>query len=111
MGMSAKISDARVTPRKMRPLCNAIRGKSAAEAIVLLTHQTRRGAKVLLKLVKSAMANAGQKGNVDVDHLYIKELLCDKGMTLKRWMPRARGSASPILKRSSHIKVVLGERT
>lgn len=111
MGMTAKISHAHVTPRKMRPLCNAIRGKDVGQAIVLLTHNNRRGAKVLLKLVKSAISNAGQRGSVDVDRLYIRELLCDKGTTLKRWMPRARGSATPILSRRSHVKVVLGERT
>ena len=71
----------------------------------------RKAAVPLLKLVRSAVANADRKGGVDVDNLYIRELLCDQGVTMKRWLTRAKGSASPILKRSSHLKVVLDEFT
>jgi large subunit ribosomal protein L22 len=64
----------------------------------------------LLKLVKSAVASANQKGGVDIDTLVVKELLVDKGPTMRRWMPRARGMATPILKRTSHVKLVLSEK-
>jgi len=67
-------------------------------------------AKPLSKLVKSALVNATQAKGVDVDNLYIKELRVDGGPSMKRWLPRARGSASKILKRTSHITVVLGEK-
>ena len=61
------------------------------------------------KLIKSAMANAQQEGNVDVDKLQIAEVYCDEGTTLKRWRPRAQGRVYPILKRTSHISVALRE--
>ncbi|MBI4212278.1 MAG: 50S ribosomal protein L22 [Deltaproteobacteria bacterium] len=110
MTVQAILRNVRMSPRKVRPLCNEVRGKAAASAVAFLSHSPRRAAKPLLKLVRSALANANQKGGVDVDNLFIKEVVCDQAPTLKRWMPRAKGSASPILKRSSHIKVVLQEK-
>lgn len=106
----AKLKYLRMTPRKMMTVANNIRGKQVQFAIDYLTFCRRRAARPLLKLVKSAVANASHKGGVDIDNLYIKELLVDKGPTMRRWMPRARGMATPILKRTSHVKLVLAER-
>ncbi len=106
----ASIKYVRMTPRKMMAVANNIRGKQVQAAIDYLTFCNRRAARPLLKLVKSAVANASVKGGIDVDNLYVKELLVDKGPTMRRWMPRARGMATPVLKRSSHVKLVLAEK-
>ncbi len=110
MAAQASMKHVRITPRKMRVVCKQIRGRNAQDVVEYLTHCRRRAAAPLLKLLKSALANAEQKGGVDLDNLYVKELLCDKGSTLKRWMPRARVKARPVLKRSWHVKVVLDEK-
>ncbi|MFH0799869.1 MAG: 50S ribosomal protein L22 [Pseudomonadota bacterium] len=110
MASSARLKMVRMTPRKMRVVANQIRGKRAQEAIDFLTFCRRSAARPLLKLIKSAVANADQKGGMDIDNLYVKELLVDGGPTMKRWMPRAKGSATPILKRSSKVSVILDEK-
>lgn len=110
MAVKARIKMIRITPRKMRIVANYVRGKDVQKAIDFLTFCKRRAARPLLKLIKSAVANADQKGGIDLDNLFIKELLVDKGPTMKRWMPRARGMATPILKRTSRVNVVLDER-
>lgn len=109
MSVSAKTRYVRITPLKMRMVANQIRGMKAGKAVEYLTFCKRRAARPLLKLVKSALANADQKGDMDLDNLVISELMVDQGPTFKRWMPRARGMASPILKRTSHVTVVLKE--
>jgi len=100
----------RMTPRKVRVVANAVRGKRVQEAIDLLAFSKRSAARPLLKLIKSAVANADQKGGMDLDNLFVKELLVDAGPTMKRWMPRARGSATPVLKRTAKISVTLDEK-
>lgn len=106
----ARIKYLRMTPRKVRVVGNQIRGKGAQSAIDYLNFCRRRAARPLVKLVKSAVANATQKGGMDIDNLYIKELQINAGPIMKRWMPRARGMATQILKRSSHVTLVLDEK-
>ena len=110
MVSNARLKMVRMTPRKVRVVAGYVRGKGVQEAIDFLTFCKRRAARPLLKLVRSAVANANHKGGVDVDNLYIKELLVDSGPTMKRWMPRAKGSATPILKRTAKISVSLAEK-
>lgn len=110
MSVKARIKLIRMTPRKMRVVANEIRGKDVQKAVDFLTFCKRRAARPLLKLIKSAIANADQKGGIDIDNLYVKELLVDAGPTMKRWMPRARGMATQILKRTSSVSVMLDER-
>lgn len=110
MSVKARIKLIRMTPRKMRVVANEIRGKDVQKAVDFLTFCKRRAARPLLKLIKSAVANADQKGGIDIDNLYVKELLVDAGPTMKRWMPRARGMATQILKRTSSVSVMLDER-
>lgn len=110
MSVKARIKMVRLTPRKVRVVAGNVRGKNVQEAIDYLTFCRRRPARPLLKLIKSAVSNADQKGGMDIDNLYISELLVDKGPTMKRWMPRARGMATPILKRTSRISITLDER-
>lgn len=110
MAAKARIKMIRMTPRKMRIVANQVRGKNAGEAIDLLTFCKKSAARPLLKLIKSAVANANHKGGVDVDNLFVKELLVDSGPTMKRFMPRAKGSATPILKRTSRVCVTVEEK-
>ena len=101
----------RITPRKIRLVSDLVRGKSLNEALTILKFSSRkRTAKTISTLLESAMANAGQKGRVDVDNLFVKSLLVDQGPTMKRFASRAKGQGMRILKKTSHITVVLAER-
>jgi large subunit ribosomal protein L22 len=92
-------------------LADEIRGKGINEALNYLRFSPRkRTATLLFKLVKSAAANITQKGTVDVDTLIVKQVLIGQGPTLKRFRPRAKGSAFKINKKTSHISVTLAER-
>lgn len=111
MEVSAKISFVRITPRKMGLIADQVRGKPINAALTTLQFSPRkRTAGVIHKLIKSAAANAVQKQTVDIDTLFVKEILVGKAPTLKRFRPRAKGSASPILKRACHVSVVLAEK-
>lgn len=100
----------RVTSRKARLVLDLIRGKDVAEAMGILKLIPNKAAKITLKVVKSAIANASHNFQMDENKLYVKECYADEGITMKRFMPRAKGSASPIMKRTSHITVVVNER-
>src|ERR1700690_1960347 len=111
MQVSAKVSFVRITPRKMGLIADEVRGKSINEALTFLKFSPRkRTAHVLYTLLKSAAANADQKGTVDVDTLFVKTILVGQGTTLKRFRPRAKGSAFRINKKTSHVSVPLAER-
>lgn len=108
----AKVSFIRITPRKVGLLANEIRGKGINDALSFLKFSpSKRTAFVLTTLLKSAVSNASQKQTVDVDTLVIKALLIGQGPTLKRFRPRAKGSAFKINKKTSHITVELAEGT
>jgi large subunit ribosomal protein L22 len=115
MEAKAKARFVRVTPQKARRVVDLIRGKQAGEAVAVLKFAPQSAAEPVLKTVQSAIANAveGAKRNserLDEADLYISEVFVDEGPTLKRFRPRAQGRASQILKRSSHITVVVAER-
>ena len=111
MQVTAKVSSVRITPRKMGLLADEVRGKSINEALTYLRFSPRkRTAGVLFTLLKSAVANADQKGTIDVDTLFVKTILVGQGTTLKRFRPRAKGSAFRINKKTSHVSVTLAER-
>ena len=105
----AKLSNVRVSPRRARLVVDLIRGKKVGEAINALEFANKKTAPVLKKLILSAVANAKDLSKVDVDELFVKRAWVDEGRTLKRFMPRAQGRATPIRKRHSHITVVLDE--
>ena len=86
-----------------------VRGKKVEEALNMLAFAPQKGARILKKLLDSAVANAEQNADVDVDNLFIKRIYADEGPTLKRFRPRAQGRATRIRKRSSHLTVVLDE--
>ena len=100
----------RIAPRKTRLVVDVIRGKNVGEAFSILFNTSRGASPVVAKVLKSAVANAENNLGLDVEKLYVKETFVDEGPTLKRFRPRAKGSASEILKRTSHITVVVAER-
>ena len=107
---SAKLSYARVPVQKACFVLDAIRGKSVEEAIGILTYNPRYASAVILKLVKSAMANAENNNGMSVDNLYIEECYASNGPIMKRIRPRAQGRAYRIEKRMSHITIVLDQK-
>lgn len=107
--MRATLQTYRQSPRKVRLLADLIRGKKVSDALVRLQFADKRGAPIVAKLLKSAVANASNIANASSDNLFIKEVQVNQGVTMKRSMPRARGSASRINKRTSHINIVLAD--
>ena len=106
----------RQSPYKMRLVIDQIRGKDVNEALALLTFSKKHAAKQISKTLKSAVANAEQAARatnsaLDVDSLYIKHAIINEGPKLKRFMPAAQGRATPIQKRTSHVEIVVSERT
>lgn len=100
----------RISPRKVRIVIDNIRGKDVAEALAILKFTPKAAAPVITKVVKSAVANAVHNFEMDDSNLFIAEAYVDAGPTMKRAQPHQRGRAFPILKRSSHITIVLRER-
>jgi len=105
--MKASISNYRQSPRKVRLVASAIAGKSVPVALTSLQFLDKRASEVIEKLLASAVANAKNTFQMDPKDLIVKECRVDAGVTLHRIMPRARGSAAPIKKRSSHILITL----
>jgi large subunit ribosomal protein L22 len=99
----------RIAPRKARLVTELIKGKQVEEALTILRFVPKKAARLVDKTLRSAVANAEQNPNIDVDTLYIKRIFVDGGPTLKRWRARAMGRATKIIKRTSHITVILDE--
>ena len=110
MEAKATLRYIRISPRKVDILCDLIRGKSVAQAMNILALTPKAAAEPLAKLVKSAAANAENNHGMNTDKLYVKEVHVGPGPIMKRVMPRAQGRAFRILKRTSHITLVLGEK-
>ena len=100
----------RIAPRKARLVADLVRGKNLVDALIILANTNKAASPIIDKVVKSAAANAVNNHVMDEETLYIKEILVNEGPTLKRFRPRAKGSASPINKRTSHISVTLAEK-
>ena len=100
----------RISPQKARLVADVVRGMDAGKALTTLRFMPKKGAGLIRKVLESAVANADQMGSVDVDTLYVKKIFIDGGPMLKRFSPRAQGRAMRILKRSSHIIVIVDEK-
>lgn len=100
----------RIAPRKVRVVMDLIRGKNVADAFAILKFTPKAGAEVIEKVLKSAVANAENNFDMNVDKLYVSSAFVDQGPTLKRIHPRSRGQAFSILKRTSHVTVVVAEK-
>lgn len=106
----AKVSYARISSRKVKTVIDLIRNKNVGEALAILKFTPKAAADIVEKLLNSAIANAENNHEMDVEKLYVAEIFANQGPTLKRVMPRAKGRAFRIRKRTSHITVVLDER-
>ena len=110
MKQTATLHFLRMAPRKVRLVADLIRGMSVNEAEAQLLYERRRAAKPLLKLLRSAIANAKATKSLEAEGLFIESVSVDQGPMLKRSLPRARGSASPIQKKMSHVKLTLAQK-
>jgi len=110
MEVKAEAKDTGISPRKVRPLVDMVRGKKVDEALTLLQFTPTPAAQLVAKLVKSAVANADTTFQMEPADLKIVRIFADEARTLKRYRARSRGRTSPILKRSSHITVFVAEK-
>ncbi|MDO8575352.1 MAG: 50S ribosomal protein L22 [bacterium] len=108
--INASLNNHRQSPRKVRLVVNLVKGQSVERALFTLENTAKKASKELIELIKSASANAKNNFNLDPKDLFIKEFRVDGGVTLKRSMPRARGSASRINKRTSNVLIVLAPK-
>ncbi|MDP6859320.1 MAG: 50S ribosomal protein L22, partial [Verrucomicrobiales bacterium] len=115
MEFRAEYKNAKVSPKKARDVAREIQGMQVSDAINTLTFTPRKAARFLNKTLKSAVANATNISeekpdlNVDIEELRVKEAVVNDGRTLKRYKPRARGSAGPIRKRQSHLTIIISD--
>ena len=100
----------RIAPRKVRVVMNLIRGKDIADAFAILKFTPKVGAEAIEKVLKSAVANAENNFDMNIDKLYVSTAYVDQGPTLKRIHPRSRGQAFKILKHTSHITIIVEEK-
>ncbi|MCF7847369.1 MAG: 50S ribosomal protein L22 [Kiritimatiellales bacterium] len=110
MEVSATTKYVRMSPTKARDLAGAIKGLPVADALRITEFNARKAAVQIGKTLKSAIANAENNEGLSVDNLFVKEAVVNGGPVLKRWRPRARGMASPIQKKTSHITIVLTDK-
>jgi large subunit ribosomal protein L22 len=99
----------RISPQKVRQLIDSVKGKPVEDGLNLLKFMPQKAASIVEKTIRSAVANADQLSNIDVDSLVIQNITANQGPTLKRFRARARGRGTRILKRTSHITVILSE--
>ncbi len=110
METKATAKTVRIAPRKVRLVIDLIRGRDVKEAQAVLMFTPRGASPIILKVLNSAIANAENNENANIDHLYVKECYVSEGVSLKRLLPRAKGQGDIIQKRTSHITVVVAER-
>ena len=109
MEVAAKLLGARVSAQKARLVADQVRGKPVEEALDTLTFSPKKAARIMKKVLESAIANAEHNDGLDVDELKVATVYVDEGPTMKRIKPRAKGRADRILKRSCHITIKVGE--
>ncbi len=100
----------RVSPRKMKPIADLVRGKNAKEALAILKYTPRKGARVFLKVMKSAIANAENNHEMALDNLYVSQIYANQGPVMKRFKAGSMGRANPIKHRTAHIGVAVAEK-
>jgi len=100
----------RISPRKVKPIADLVRGKSVDEAKAILKFTPRKGAKILLKVLESAVANAENNYDMNADELFVSEVYANQGPSMKRFKAGSMGRANPILHRTGHVGVVVKEK-
>tara|TARA_B100000989_G_scaffold44008_1_gene28009 strand:- start:9 stop:341 length:333 start_codon:yes stop_codon:yes gene_type:complete len=110
MEIISKANSVRISPKKLRKVANLVRGLNVNKALNSLSHMDEKGASIVLKTLTSAVANAGNSDDFDVDmnSVSVKAITVDEGPALKRFRARAQGRANRIKKRTSHLKIVIG---
>ena len=109
MEVTARLKGARLSAQKARLVADQVRGKGVEEALQILSFSPKKGAGIIKKVLNSAIANAEHNEGADVDELKVSTIFVDEGMTMKRLMPRAKGRADRILKRSCHITITVAD--
>lgn len=110
MEIKVKLSNLRTAPRKVRQVADLVRGKNVSQAQSILLFTVNKSARPVLKLLNSALASAKHEFHLEESNLFISQITVDEGPKLKRWHPMSRGRAYPIIKRSSHIALILKEK-
>jgi large subunit ribosomal protein L22 len=110
MQAAAKLMSARISPQKCRLVADQVRGMGVEKALQLLTFSPKKGAEMVKKVLESAIANAEHNEGADIDELKVARIMVDEGPVLKRLHARAKGRANRILKRTSHITVVVADK-
>ncbi|RMG29852.1 MAG: 50S ribosomal protein L22 [Gammaproteobacteria bacterium] len=109
MQVSARLRNVRISPQKCRLVADQIRGMPVEKALQVLMFSPKKGARIVRKVLESAIANAEHNEGADIDELKVAAIYVDEGPMYKRWRPRAKGRANRILKRTSHITVTVGD--
>jgi len=110
MEVAAKLKHARISPQKCRLVADQVRGLPVERALEVLSFSTKKAAGMIKKVLESAIANAEHNEGADIDELKVKTIFIDQGPTLRRWRARAKGRVNHIIKRTSHITVMVGEK-
>ena len=109
MATTAILRGAHITPQKARLVADQVRGLRVDRALNVLAFSNKKAAGLIKKVLESAIANAEHNNGADIDELQVKTIMVDEGPIMKRWMPRARGRANQIFKRTSHVTVTVEE--
>ena len=109
MEVTAVLKGVHLSPQKARLVANLVRGKKVDQALNILTFTPKKGAELIKKVVESAIANAEHNNGADIDELRVSTIFVDEGLTMKRILPRAKGRADRILKRTCHITVKVAD--
>jgi len=110
MEVAAKLRFAHISPQKCRLVADQVRGKPVEQALQILTFSPKKAAGIVKKVLESAIANAEHNEGADIDELKVSRVFIDEGPTMRRWKPRAKGRVNHILKRTSHVTVMVGDK-
>jgi len=110
MEVAAKLRHARISPQKCRLVADQVRGKPVEQALQILGFSPKKAAGIVKKVLESAIANAEHNEGADIDELKVSKIFVDEGPSLRRWKPRAKGRVNHILKRTSHLTVMVGDK-
>jgi len=110
MEVTAKLRFARISPQKCRLVADQVRGKPVEQALQILSFSPKKAAGIVKKVLESAIANAEHNEGADIDELKVSRIFVDEGPTMRRWKPRAKGRVNHILKRTSHVTVMVGNK-
>ncbi len=110
MDVAAKLKHARISPQKCRLVADQVRGLPVERALEVLSFSPKKAAELIKKVLESAIANAEHNEGADIDELKVKTIFIDQGPTMRRWRARAKGRVNHIIKRTSHITVMVGEK-